>query len=366
MKRIMLSGPSPRNEEGAYGGGQGGYTRNVEQYLNAFVDEEYQLILCPCSIRKPGKYYFVDFPRRLINDIFRYAKSVKKVDAVHILAQYRGAIYREFIFVLIANILKKPVLYDIKAGVFIEWYNLCGPSVKRIVDYILKSAKILFCEGLPYVKFLSERGLNALYFPNFLDVTEVYENPRGRLKSSRLKLLFVGYCYEGKGVYELVEGVNIASKMGVSLSLTLLGKESKNFSKWVDCFESNESGCVIQRKGRVSHDVVMRQMAQNDVFIIPSRHSGEGHNNSINEAMISGMVVAVTDHGFLEDVVGEDCGYIIKPLNAQSIAKTVQRIDENRDEALKKAAKGKRRVIDNYSSEKAAIKMKKAYRDLLK
>ena len=366
MKTILLSGPNPGNKGGSYGGGQGGYTRNVNQYLDTFRAQDIKLELCPTSIRQSGRFHFLKFPMRLIADALNVIKQSRDAYGIHILAQYRSAIYREYIIVVICNYLKIPVLYDIKAGVFIEWFERCNILQKGMINYVLKSSRQIFCEGTRYVEFLHDMGYKPTYFPNFIQLDEYVERDYERLQTTPIKCLFTGYCYHGKGVFELIEGLNTASLRGLSIELTIVGEESPEFHLWLNRFPVNDSAFQISRRGKMLHTEVMNEMAVHDVFIMPSEHCGEGHNNSINEAMLMGMVIVSTKNGFLGTVLNDECAYWVEPLSVSGIADKMIEIDKNRNEARLRASKAKYRVEEMFSDRGALEKMQVAYKSLIK
>jgi glycosyltransferase involved in cell wall biosynthesis len=111
------------------------------------------------------------------------------------------------------------------------------------------------------------------------------------------------------------------------------------------------AGFTVARLGRLPHSDVLNQMSLNDVYFYPTNHSGEGHNNSINEAMMSFMVIVTTKKGFLESVLG-DSAYFLDKVDDANIYNIVQHILNNKEEAAGKAAKAKKRLTENYTSVK--------------
>jgi glycosyltransferase involved in cell wall biosynthesis len=365
MNKILLHGPNPDNRNGVYGGGKGGYTRNVKQYLNTFNAENIRLKPCYYSIRKSGRYYYLQFPLRLISDFINVIRESNYAKGIHVLAQYRTAIYREYLIVMLCKILRIPVLYDIKAGVFIDWYNSCSRLKMSMITYILKNSKQIFCEGIPYVDFLKKKGFDSVYFPNFIQSNERVESTRKKLTMSVIKCLFVGYCYKGKGIYELIEGLERALILGVPIELTIIGEESPEFTRWLDQFEIIKPAFQINRNGKSCHEDVMQAMSNHDVFFMPSKHYGEGHNNSINEAMLMGMVIVSTKNGFLDSVLNDECAFFLDPLSVDNIVKLISEIDKDRKKALGKSENAQKRVLELFSDTSANKKMYEAYSVLI-
>lgn len=117
---MLIVGPKCIADTGAYGGGMGGYTRNMSVYLSTLGGKDLELSPFYHSVRNRHRSLFNSRPIRMMSDTLRFfAICVShRPDAVHILAQYRSAIAREFVQVLICQMLRIPIGYDVKAGAF--------------------------------------------------------------------------------------------------------------------------------------------------------------------------------------------------------------------------------------------------------
>ena len=94
-----------------------------------------------------------------------------------------------------------------------------------------------------------------------------------------------------------------------------------------------------------------------DIFIRPSR--SEGFGNSFIEAMAAGLPVIATPVGGIPDFIDDgETGVFCSPDNPQSIAQAVNLL--LKDEALRDKIKdkAKKRVVENYSWDHIAVKMK--------
>ncbi len=363
-KTILLNGPQIDSKDAFFGGGAGGMARNMAQYLSAYESDEFGQQPCFHSVRQKDAGPF-SFVRRLFVDtaaVFRHAPAA---DGVHILAQYRTAIYREFAIMLTCLAWRRPVLYEIKAGAFISWLETCRPWERAMARFILRRAKVVTCEGRVYVDYLKDRlGIESRYAPNFVLTREIPGDVRPKLMGEQVRLLFVGYCYEGKGVFELVEGCELAAQQGVPVELTLAGHEDGDFTRFLDDKISDGLSFALNRMGRMDHSDVLKLFSSNDVFCMPTRHSGEGHTNTVNEAMMMGMVIVSTRHGFLGDVLSGDVSYFLEQLSPRDIANRLQTIHQDRDEARRRAGSARARLLQRFTSETAFSNLTARYREL--
>lgn len=368
---ICLYGPetSGKSLKNAYGGGSGGYTRNMATLLSFFKSDEFELQPCYHTFR--GQLKFDNFFWRMIIDTLRFFCHLIKFrpKAVHVLAQYRSALPREFMVVCLSRLLHIPVLYEVKAGAFISSYNEGGKLYRWMTAFIVAQSKKVLCEGKVYIPFfLSEFNVEAEYFPNVVPDELVSKQDREVFSGDFLQVLFVGYCYEGKGVKPLVEACHIAAIKGVKICLTVVGEEHSEFSSWLDTFlDNNElvnNNLLIKRRGRQPYEEVLLEFGRQDIYCYPTSHDGEGHNNTINEALMTGLYVITTKQGFLADVITNERGSSLASAEPSVIAKELMWISENKEQARNKALKGKQHLISNFMTGTNFSRLNEIYKQL--
>lgn len=351
-RKVLLCGPRLQNKNALYGGGIGGYTRNMAVYLKYFNSDEFLLVPCFQTTRNKKLFKVLQFPVRLVNDLYFFILCLikEKPSIVHIMGQYRSAITREFFLVALSKLFRKKVIYEIKAGGFIKFYCKTNFFKRSFTKYILHHCETILAEGEIYIDFINNitKTNKCYYFPNFVPSDEVPDLTNSKFKSTILNVLFVGYCYEGKGIFELVSGLSFCAKNGGEIKLTIVGEESPEFKTWIDDYNCAGNLTII-RLGKLPHSEVLRHMSLNDVYFYPTKHSGEGHNNSINEAMMSFMTIVTTKTGFLTSVLA-DSAYFLDEVNDQAIDNVVRHIITNKHEAIEKATKARKRLVEYYTS----------------
>jgi|GEM_PF-3028316 len=360
-KRVLLFGPPIASETAAYGGGVGGYTRKMHMYMTGFHNEEFELFPEYHTVRsKPSRITLLG---RLVIDIFNLWSAIRRVrpDIIHVLGQYRTAIPRECLAALLARITRTPLLYEIKGGAFVTWYQTTHFLFRAMTRFVIRNSKQVLAQGLPYVELLhDEFAKEAIYFPNFVPVAEIPDSVPERLTTTEIKVLFVGYAYAAKGVFELVTACQRASA-DVPISLTIVGEEHPDFSRWADAVETSKTFTLF-RTGKLSHTEVLQYFATSDVYCYPSRHAGEGHNNTVNEAMMNGLVVVASRAGFLEPLLADRRGYILPGTDVEDIEAALRDIHHDRSEARSRAQRA-RDFIRRELTDKAAFgKLADAYR----
>lgn len=363
--RILLYGPKISRTNAISNGGEGGVSRNMALLLNDFRSDRFEIQPCFHSVRRKSNLHLPYFVGRLFLDTIRVIGPRRGSVGIHVFGQYRMAVYREFCVALVCKLMGLPLLYQIRAGAFIDWFNNCPYPMRKMMTFVIKIAKVVLCEGEPYLPFLQARmGKKGHYFPNFVPTHEIPDRVEPKLQGPTLKVLFVGAVNEEKGAFALVKACEVCIRKELPVRLTLVGEESDRFRNWADEYQARFPAGQFRRVGSIDHESVLSFYSSHDIFCLPTQYLGEGHTNAINEAMMMGLIIVSTCHGFLRSALGEDCSYFLDDRRPETIANTFLRIDQARDEALKKAVNARARVRERYSSRVAFEKLEKHYGEL--
>ena len=364
MKKIILFGPKLNiTNSNAYGAGTGGYTRNCMVYLEHFTFGDFQIVPCFHTIRGELDYGILTSPIRLLIDVIAFLKVLLSNDihGVHVLAQYRGAAIRELVICLISFCLRKPVLYEIKAGAFESAYLDKGIFYRFLIKLTIRLATRILVEGQRYVNVIPRLfNRNAVHFPNVVPMKEIPYNTPPRLISEELKILFVGFAYEGKGIFELLEGCDRTAAAGYKIKLTIVGHVDVDVEKYLSSVKFSE-GLEIIQKGKLHHESVLHEMQVNDVYCYPTKHDGEGHNNSINEALMYEMIIVTTNKGFIGEFLSAKNAYVIDDLSSENVKLALLSIIANPSFALSKAAQGRDLILEKFNSKIASKTLNDQY-----
>ncbi len=358
---IVLCGPSTDLGTEGYGGGKGGYVRNVSALLEYFCCDDLKMTLSPYSTRRYSPLWKFLLPFRLIADLRVFAGNIRRADGVHVMMNYGLAIYREFGMSIIAAAFNRPLILDIRGGAFVSWLESASWLQRAMANWVLKHATAILGQGVAVVAYLKPRyGDKVHHFPNFMQSRYLPSSVAPKLTQAELGVMFVGYCYAGKGVFELVEGCARAARTGLSLRLTLVGAESPEFAVYLDNF-APPAALRLVRRGILEFDEVQALLAAHDVFCFPTRHVGEGHPNVITEAMAHGLVIVSTRHGFITELLDETSAYFLDAGSADAVAKLLIYIDLHRDEARRRAQNARAVVQERFTEAKVLGRLRELY-----
>jgi glycosyltransferase involved in cell wall biosynthesis len=151
-------------------------------------------------------------------------------------------------------------------------------------------------------------------------------------------------------------------KEKIDISLTLVGSIDKRYerylhNKYKDLFTDN----IVIYKGLKDLGSLYSEMKKCDIFIMPSKHYGEGHSNAVNEAMYAALPLIVSNQGFLPDIVDASNAVVLERVDTDAIVNAVMSLWENRNRLSMMGNKSRSKVIDNFSDEIVLNKLARIY-----
>ncbi len=201
--------------------------------------------------------------------------------------------------------------------------------------------------------------------PNGVDCQQF--RPDRALESLSLKsiskdfLLFVGAIQEPKGIFTLLEALNILKEQNMNLPLVVAGS-GPELEKAQQI--SRESSLNVSFLGKVPHENIPILMAKANLFILPSFE--ESFATVYLEAMASGTPCVGTNTGGTPEIIDhEENGYLIEPGNAQMLAHLLKKIFGSSDykQRLKEMGqKARQKVEKNFDWRVIVPKLLDAYR----
>jgi L-malate glycosyltransferase len=236
-------------------------------------------------------------------------------------------------------------------------YKLLGPLLKRI--WTGASALVACSDGLKNrsIRFLPSANINVI--PNGIDLDR-FHPPSNRNLSGELKLLTVGRLSVTKRVEMLVEAVEILSKQGKNVRLTISGGggllgELKNL------VEQKKLTNIINLTGRIESEKIPDVYGAHDMFVSASMQ--EGMSNAMLEAMASGLPIITTRCEGVEELISDN-GVVVEKDSADSLAEAIIKLAENRQQ-YKTMCAAARRKSGNFGWDKVAQGYIKLYQRIL-
>lgn len=362
---VIVVGPPLEGNRRGFGAGKGGYTTYLEALFRYFNGHRINLIHSSYSVRSYTWYWKLLLPYRLLSDLITFSQILPKGFAVHLLATGGPAIYRNIGVCLLSYLKSQPIIVDVRGGGGIQ--RLKGKSLLRriLTHFMLRLSHTVLVQGKDIALNLSRiYGDKVKYQPNMILSEDVPVEVSQKLVNKTIKVVFVGYCYRLKGVFDLVNGCVLADNSGVLIELTLIGHVSDEFSQFIREIDMPPS-MKLNVCGVLDRDEIINIMKDQDVFLFPSLHPGEGHPNVINEAMANELIIITTKHGYISDVLDDDTAYFIEKESPQSISNALSYVDVNRDLAVIKAKCAKQKLERCYLDNVILKNLEKYYSDAI-
>lgn len=155
-------------------------------------------------------------------------------------------------------------------------------------------------------------------------------------RTGKLAVLFVGHLSQAKGLLYLLKA---AATLEDQINLTLIGQRVSSMVP---------APAVLERHRWIpslAHDDLLREMASQDVLVLPSLH--EGFGLVISEAMAQGLVVIATPHTAAPDLIEDGVdGFIVPIRSPEAIAEKLELLSRDPDRVyeMKQAARRKAQV----------------------
>ena len=236
-------------------------------------------------------------------------------------------------------------------------YKLLGPLLKRI--WTGASALVACSDGLKNraLKFLPSANIDVI--PNGIDLDKFHPASNREL-SGELKLLTVGRLSVTKRFEMLVEAVEILSKQGKNVRLTISGGGGL-LAELENIVEQKKLTDIINLTGRIESEKMPDVYGAHDMFVSASMQ--EGMSNAMLEAMASGLPIITTRCEGVDELISDN-GVVVEKDSAEALAEAINNLAENKQAYGTMCALARKRA-ENFDWDKVANGYIKLYQQVL-
>ncbi len=314
----------------------------------------YQMIVTPMILN--GNYHLHAYPK--LGAIMREVRP----EIVHIDEEPYN--YATFQAMRLAERSKARAL-------FFTWQNLVRdypPPFRQMERYNYKHATIALTGNREAVDVLRHKGYTKAVrvIPQFGFDTEIYKRsaPRPpRQADAPFTLGFTGRLVETKGLPTLIEALTY---LPACCQAVFVGDGPMRGVLESEAARLGVSERVIIKPSVHTYEVPA-VLADFDVHVLPSRtfpNWKEQFGRSLAEAMACETPVIGSDSGEIPHVLG-DAGLIFPEGNAAELAARVRQLLDDPQLYATLAARGRQRVLENYTQERIARQTFKVYQEML-
>ena len=253
-------------------------------------------------------------------------------------AQTQGGFLRDLIFINLAKIFGCKIVIHQFGSNFQTFYTELSPFFKFLVRNTFNKGDKIIVEGeVTKEQFFMIRNYQTKVIPvtNGLPEKNLKNTRQGKSYNPQtpFSLIYLSYMIESKGYWDVLEAVDIlVNEYKKNVSCVFSGKfmssvddvrfddidiAQKSFEKFI--IDKKLHNHIIYYEGLMGENKA-DAFIQSNVFLLPSYFKFEGQPVSVLEAMAYGSVPIVTKYRMIPNMVDDNTGVFVEPLNAKQIA----------------------------------------------
>lgn len=248
--------------------------------------------------------------RRFFEDLRRFRASLRKHED-HPLVMMQLclylSIYREFAMGRMAVRAGRRLVLDLRGGNVLRFLERDANRLQRqLFGRLVAVSDLALVQCAGFLPELRRRYPRARFewFPNFVPGRRIA--PRGSPSyqhGETLRLVYFGHYRRDKGILELLEAVErLRRERRARIELHMAGVRcDPDVTARLDACDPS----AVADHGLLEPGALFPLLDQMHVFVFPTSHFGEGHPNSVNEALMSGLAIVATRHGQLPQILPE-------------------------------------------------------------
>lgn len=310
--RVLVVGPS---ETGSCGG-MAQVIRGIRE--SAGLSKEFNIDSFPSYI---DGCLFV----RLLYSAYAYIRflfRVKNYDLFHLHVAERGSTFRKNLYLKTAKRAGKKVIIHVHGAEYLAFYDGLGRRGKRVVNQFFRQADLVLVLSESWKKELSARipmesckilhnGIDTAYFASAISPAKEYRN----------SFFMLGRLGKRKGVYDLVNAVELAVRVNPKIKLCLAG--DGEVEKVRDFIAQKGLGGHIAVTGWIGGEEKLRRLKHASTLVLPSYD--EGLPVAVLEGMAAGKAILSTTVGAIPEVVEKENGILLAPGDVPALAEGLLR-----------------------------------------
>lgn len=330
-KTVYFTGTLPKKGKVPFGGGEVGNVRTIRM-LDGFGYKVVSVrrIVSTTSAISYSKY--ITFPLRTfwnaIQWFFVLMFGTRKNGIAHVSGFYGSTISIEIIQTFLAKLFGYKLVYELRGGGAIQFYEEGSERYRKQFRYILNKADYLFTQGRenePLLKQLCNKPV--FYYPNCVQ-RGFYPEEMPSKPIDKINLLFFGRIEQPKNPLLIVKVTSLLQQKYDNITLTMIGNGDKELIKQVkEEMEKMLAPGTYKLMSGCQHQELQNQLLDKHFYVFPSEQIREGQSNAVTEAMSFGIIPIASPQGFNRSTIGDN-NLIIDNLTADSYATRIATIIE--------------------------------------
>lgn len=361
MNTIILLGPSLKAVSGV--------STHLIQLFNSSLANEFYLLHFQVGSEGQKESIISKSKRFLFSPIqFLWQLIQKKPHIVHLnTSLVPKSFWRDIAYLFVARIMGKKVVYQVHGGELPQVFFENNWLLTNLLKLVLSSTDVVVLLGQEELRAYRnfEPSLHLELIPNAIEISADPE--RKKIPTSRdqlLRLVYVGRLAENKGIFEIVEALRILFKQGKNVRLVIAGSGPEE-DRLRACVKDFGLSDYVSFVGAVFGEEKKRIWEEADLFVFPTYHR-EGLPYSLLESMAARTPPVISPVGAIPDVMEDGVhGAFVPSQNPESLAATIERLDNDRALICRMGEAGRQRVEDYYTVARLEGDFRRIYHDLI-
>ena len=356
----------------------------MDKYIDQKVSQSILTVGCHFSPPKGGvaqllyiyeKYVYTDFKfcanskkGTMILKFFFFIKGIcsfvynliidRRIKLIHIHSASYNSFRRSAIYVRIAKLFGKKVVFHIHGGDFKNFYNTAPARISKL----LNNVDCIIALSEQWKRFFQQiaKGVPVEIVQNIIEfpiLTTVDNN-----KDGKIHVLFLGLIDEAKGVFDLLDVLSSESSLYKDKYVIHIAGNGK-VRQLKDVILENKLEDIVKFEGWVDGEKKIELLNLCEVFILPSY--AEGSPLSILEALSYGNYIIASNVGGIPEVVSPGCGMLFDAGDKLALSNALKQYIYNRNDILK-TKHYRISVGETYLPHNVANKLNSIYNELIK
>ena len=329
----------------------GGISRVIKIWKTEKILKEHNIKYISTVSNSTYFQKLIDLLRSLIKFILFSSKNCK---GIYIHTASRRSLYRKLIFIIISSFFSKKIILHIHPSYFYTFIMNFKGLKKRFILYFLNKIDcyVVLTHEMKenIIKLFPQKKVFVIRNPiNF----ELMENKYNIARDNN-RLLFLGWYLKIKGVFDLIDAVQILTKEGCDVKLDLYG--TYNINRLKNYVKQKEILDRVNVNGWIGDKEKLKALYNSTALILPSY--SEGIPNVIIEAMATKTPIIATAVGGLKEIlIDRYNALIVKPKNPNDLSKKIL-------EALKNKQLREKISCNAYNFAKTQFDIKKIEKEI--
>jgi len=278
----------------------------------------------------------------------------------------KKSLIKDIIILLILRPFFNKIVLYFHAGGISNIYHKINPVFRLFfrLSFFHNDYGIKILEKSPNdPEFIQSKKINVIH----IGVPDEYLGKK-KIRSEKIKILFLGSVYRSKGVDDLIEAMIKISNKNQLFQLDLVGDIESNFylKSLNEKIINNDLSKKIKYHGILTGIEKQNIFEDADIFVFPSYFHSENSPQSIIEAMSFELPIIATNWRGIPSLVHEDYnGFLIDLKDTQDLERKIIFLMKNKSERLRMGANSRKIYKEHFSMENYYNEHNKLFKEIV-